>query len=605
MTPLHTRARELALAGIPVFPVGADKRPVTAHGFLDRTTDLTQIDTWWSQAGYNLAIVPADQSVSVFDIDGPEGARNWSDLCGQNGTPDETKMVGTPSGGWHLYFKGALPKSEGRVAKKIDVRSEDSYVLVPPSVGANGKPYYDATIGTEPAPLLPWQIARAQVSKREKKMALEGVELDREPDVDRGVEKIRLHKKNHGEPVEGQSSDGLTLSLANWLADGPLSDTMIVELLSRYWSPNFDIEWLELKVSNADRYRTNDRAIERVQTGSEVFAHVTIPKGRFHRWTASDLINMPPVAFWDKDKMFPKVDTDGTVGVLYGPSGHHKTNVLLAKLFGINDCRIAYALGEGRPGFGQRLGAHCRVRGINPDDMDERWCFSTVPLVGQENDLAAFQEFLKQQEFRPNIIILDTWRTATAGLDDDTRTAALLTANGAVGQLAAEYAATIVIVGHTGKDDSRGMNGTKAYHDNVDFKLRCLANKDTRADAVEIKCEKMRDGSSGHSSFYEIAHVGGVPVPQAISAAAYDVLVGSDKVFTEDKVRGALLGLQAHDKEHAVSSTVLVRSLCPIGRGQDIEDWERSVARMTRKLERLAPELPQCQDSLWFSASRP
>lgn len=587
--------------------MGQDKRPVTAHGFLDRTTDLSQIDAWFTGTDFNLAIVPADQGISVFDIDGSEGARNWSDLCGQHGTPDETKMVGTPSSGWHLYFKGTLPKSEGRVAKKIDVRSEDSYVLVPPSVGANGKPYYDATIGTEPAPLLPWQIARAQVSKREKKMALEGVELDREPDVDRAVEKIRLHKKNHGEPVEGQSSDGLTLSLANWLADGPLSDTMIVELLSRYWSPNFDLEWLELKVSNADRYRTNDRAVERVQTGSEVFGHVAIPKGRFHARRPSELMAFKPIEFWDKEKMFPKVPT-GAVGIMYGDSGHHKTNTLLTKLFDImeGDCNVVYAAGEGSYGIGQRLRSHLCVRGHDQEkNIEQRFRALSIPIATDAADLSAFVDALDNVEcYRPDVLIFDTLATALAGVEEDQRAAGLLTRNGSIGRIAEHFGCLLMLVAHTGKDSTRGIRGSGAFKANADVVLRCEADKPgSQASGVKLYCEKMRDAPDGHSSFYEIAHVGGVPVPQAISAAAYDVLVGSDKVFTEDKIRGALLGLQAHDKEHAVSSTVLVRSLCPIGRGQDIEDWERSVARMTRKLERLAPELPQCQDGLWFSAT--
>src|SRR5690625_7186878 len=51
--PRADAARAFAAAGVPVFPCApGGKRPLIrdGQGFRDATTDLTQIDAWWSRA---------------------------------------------------------------------------------------------------------------------------------------------------------------------------------------------------------------------------------------------------------------------------------------------------------------------------------------------------------------------------------------------------------------------------------------------------------------------------------------------------------------------------------------------------------------------------
>jgi len=140
MSSRFAAALSYAQMGIPVFPcVVGGKEPATAHGFKDRTTDLTQIERWWSQADYNLAIVPEDAGWCVIDIDPKNGGfdtwnKHFSDRVPQ------TYTVRTPSGGLHLYFKGSLPGSAGKLGRGIDTRGRDGYVLVPPSI-VNGNEY--------------------------------------------------------------------------------------------------------------------------------------------------------------------------------------------------------------------------------------------------------------------------------------------------------------------------------------------------------------------------------------------------------------------------------------------------------------------------------
>ncbi len=140
--PILKQALGYARAGIPVFPVSRDKKPVTINGFKDATTDESTIRAWFARRDWNLALEPDKAGWIVVDLDGEEGKRSWEALCAKRGVePYTTHMVETPNGGLHLYFNGSGPCSRSKLGPKIDTRGYGGYVLVPPSIGENGKPY--------------------------------------------------------------------------------------------------------------------------------------------------------------------------------------------------------------------------------------------------------------------------------------------------------------------------------------------------------------------------------------------------------------------------------------------------------------------------------
>lgn len=59
--------------GLPVFPCGPDKRPLTTHGFKDATTKATQIKQWWHDQPNALIGMPTGEptGIDVLDIDDP------------------------------------------------------------------------------------------------------------------------------------------------------------------------------------------------------------------------------------------------------------------------------------------------------------------------------------------------------------------------------------------------------------------------------------------------------------------------------------------------------------------------------------------------------
>jgi hypothetical protein len=124
----------------PVFPCGADKRPLTDHGFKDASADPATIRAWWARWPDALIGLPTGAWCWVLDIDvknGAPGVESLTDLERKHGTLPATITVRTRSGGIHYYFAPAdgVGCSAGKVASGIDVRGVGGFVIAPPSPG--------------------------------------------------------------------------------------------------------------------------------------------------------------------------------------------------------------------------------------------------------------------------------------------------------------------------------------------------------------------------------------------------------------------------------------------------------------------------------------
>ncbi len=91
----------------------------------------------WSWPGVGIVTGPVS-GILVLDVDGPEGEAELK----KYGHPI-TPMVRTSSGGLHLYFRhpDVDVRTGIRVAPGLDVKATGGYVVAPPSIGPNDKPY--------------------------------------------------------------------------------------------------------------------------------------------------------------------------------------------------------------------------------------------------------------------------------------------------------------------------------------------------------------------------------------------------------------------------------------------------------------------------------
>ena len=171
-----TAALAMAERGVPIFPCGPDKRPLTPHGFKAATTAPAQIRAWWGQWPDALIGRPtgAMTRVVVLDVDqdgikGKDGGTSLAELEAQHGPLPDTWEVLTPSGGRHLYFRHPGPRvpcSASKVGADLDIRGDGGYVIVPPSRLADRREYRwegssDPSEGAALADIPGWLLALA------------------------------------------------------------------------------------------------------------------------------------------------------------------------------------------------------------------------------------------------------------------------------------------------------------------------------------------------------------------------------------------------------------------------------------------------------------
>jgi Bifunctional DNA primase/polymerase, N-terminal/Primase C terminal 1 (PriCT-1) len=137
-----TAALEHAARGWPVFPCRPQsKRPATAHGLKDATTESGLIRGWWEQwPDANVAVRTGDGRF-VLDIDAGDGVDSFADdLLHKHGAGFcDTVSARTPRGGYHLWYRATEPvrNSASKVAPGIDIRGTGGYIITPPSVVAD------------------------------------------------------------------------------------------------------------------------------------------------------------------------------------------------------------------------------------------------------------------------------------------------------------------------------------------------------------------------------------------------------------------------------------------------------------------------------------
>jgi hypothetical protein len=139
-----------AARGVPVFPCeSGGKRPLTAEGFLEATTEEARIREWWARwPNANVAIPTGERSgLLVLDVDAGEGTDSMALLELSRGQPPKTSCAATGGGGVHLYFRypsvqelraaglytQQVRNSQGLLGDGLDVRGEGGYVVAPPS----------------------------------------------------------------------------------------------------------------------------------------------------------------------------------------------------------------------------------------------------------------------------------------------------------------------------------------------------------------------------------------------------------------------------------------------------------------------------------------
>lgn len=152
MNELKEAALRYAKIGLAVFPlIERDKKPLTANGFKDATTDPAKIEEWWSihpNANVGIATGQISGGLVAIDMDvdkekDKDGYHTFTKWCDDNFLilPDSWLSI-TGRGGYHLFYRSLFPvPSKIGWLEDVDIRADGGYIVAPPSIHPNGTRY--------------------------------------------------------------------------------------------------------------------------------------------------------------------------------------------------------------------------------------------------------------------------------------------------------------------------------------------------------------------------------------------------------------------------------------------------------------------------------
>ena len=130
-----------------MFAVNNRKKPLVNRSWLDEcTTDVKELERLFGKNPH-LGIAVATQQSNLFVVDcdvKTNGLQHLDELEDEHGKLPDTLVSQTGGGGKHFFFKrpqGGVKNSAGKLAKGIDVRCDNGYVVIPPSPHHSGGEY--------------------------------------------------------------------------------------------------------------------------------------------------------------------------------------------------------------------------------------------------------------------------------------------------------------------------------------------------------------------------------------------------------------------------------------------------------------------------------
>jgi hypothetical protein len=240
----------------------------------------------------------------------------------------------------------------------------------------------------------------------------------------------------------------------------------------------------------------------------------------FKLFTDADFANAEPTS-WIVKGVIP----DGGIGAMFGPSGTFKSFLALDMMAHVADGRpwmdkrvkktsCVYVPFEGRGGVPKRVEAWrlATVMDRLTPNPDYRLGTSHLPYIVdfgittgiqfimeplsllEPQDLDRLTKTLRDAGLTGCLICIDTLAQASAGLDENSSDMAKVLS--VIQRLQHELSCTVIVIHHTGKDETRGMRGWSGVHAAMDFEMECQRDDSSTKTGV-IWLKKVKDGEDG------------------------------------------------------------------------------------------------------------
>ena len=654
-------ALQLAKHGFYVFPVVANTKLPAIEDWPNKATrDTDQISTWFS-TDRNIGIATGKfgdgQHLCVLDIDMKNGknGENSLDLLTIADDLPNTMENKTPSDvpGRHIVFTTDKPFKNGVdvLGEGIDIRAVGGYIVAPGS--SIGGKFYKAN-GKKPAELPSWLAEKISIAKPKTNVVELDIKKDQPHNVERAIHYLEITADI---AVEGEGGDMTTFAVACTVMDFGLSPQGTYEAMRDHWNNRCDPPWdldgegsLKQKVKNAVKHRENAVGCKsaEVDFGGDLaipdymvrdIERKKNPNSQPYRQGNMYVVNAGDVTVAnDAEPLIENLIDQGGFGVMYGQSNTGKSFMALdfAKHVATgqpwNDCEVErggvlYLAAEAGRGIMKRVKALTDdLNDISLQALPMQIMPCPVNLLTSDADLKAITDFVtnleEQAGIKCRLIVVDTLaRSFIGGDENSTSDMSKFVSN--VDRLKHDTNAAVLVVHHSGKDQSRGARGAYALKAGIDSEMEIIA-KDNHADAIRtLKVHKQRDNKiiddvnfslavklvgqdskgrdittcvvvkAGQSEFDNIDVVGGMMGDEAAALAAlHYACKGSHhidgkvdvKVFaayfarTQEDIKG--LSLRSYLKENITSFGDI--RVVPVGHYGDT--WKRQFKRVRDNL---------------------
>lgn len=518
-----------------------DKLPALNYGWQTRATDdAAQLAEWdRGMADLNWAVNCGASGLFVFDVD-PKGMQAWEDIKARSpemrAAIEKAFTVRTPRGGLHVYFRGWGPTTASRIADGIDTRGgywdehtgrmkSLGYVVAPGSktvANAERKTVdgeYTA-LGGVVEPMPPAVLAIVPEKKKGEVLGLDfDIEKDNPRNVKTCVDLLTGYVQSGRVSVEGSGGDNTCYQVVASILDKGISPGKAMELLDEHWNGHCVPPWeeweLETKILNALKYgeetESGAKGFETNQSAFEKWATYQAPEEPKHEERRREKVQwIDDYAGRVRDPVWlvPGIIPAHGTGMLYGPSGSYKSFLALD---------LACCLAHGHPGqWSAPAVAHdvLYFAGEAPIGTAKQrrpaWLewqnittphrlaiFPRVPFMGDGDGWEGIKLDLAEMGMKPSLIVIDTMTRLLTGFDENS-TKDASKATGFLEELARFYECFVLVVHHTGKDESRGARGSSAFFANMDTVL----STKKKPGGMEFRIKKHKDADAPDTGQY-------------------------------------------------------------------------------------------------------
>lgn len=526
MTSMLDAALDYAARGWPIFPCRSDKKPYSENGVLDATTNKKQIKEWWREfPKANIGLAVDRCSMMVLDLD---PGHSIKDLEAVIGKLPETKLVQeTPRGGKHLFYQiksdEIIPPSASKLAKNVDVRSFNSYVLLEPSRTSDGE--YTWVSEGKPA-----YRSDAMAEKAKEKSRQQSEDHDTwliEQDLEENVDLAIAWLKDKAEiAIEGVNGDHKAYATAAMMKSYGLSPELARDLMWEHWNPRCMPPWsadqidhFESKVENGYTYNTsppgNMTPAYKVAKAQAKFTAISrdineekgsieITSGRFRAVDRQGMEDIKPPEWLIKD-LIP----EESYGTLVGQPGSFKTflalDIGLSLATGASDYfddgewhgmwpevtragPVLFVAGEGRSAMIKRVRAW-EKRHLDGDRVSGNFILMDPVPHPTEDDFDHFISAAQGWHDEYALVILDTVGKSMQGLNENSQQD-VSTFTKLVQSIQAELCTSVLALHHTGHEGTRAR-GSSVFKGDVDYEY--VVERDEGSEFVTLKNTKQKD----------------------------------------------------------------------------------------------------------------